>query len=54
MTQFPPLVSAAGPEATIPFQLPTDLTLRETWHTAFNSQANGLVIGVCEASSLVA
>ena len=40
-TQFPPLVSDAGPEATILFQLPTDhLTLRQTWHTAFNSQAN--------------
>src|SRR6266851_8022177 len=43
-TQFPPLVGDARPEATILFQLPTDhLTLRQTWHTAFNSQANGRI-----------
>jgi len=54
-TQFRPLVSDARPEATILFQLPTDhFTLRLTWHTAFNSQANGIVIAVCEASSFLA
>src|SRR5271165_2187578 len=40
-TQFPQLISDAGPDATTLFQLPTDrFTLRQMWHSAFNSQPN--------------